>query len=71
MLHSCLFVLTADVCAANDRSLHVRVRVQLVKVDNENEIDMLSIVMRINRCLKLFFRDTSIFELVLVFFGNG
>ena len=44
-----------DVCAAvafsNDKNLHVCVRVQLVRVDNANEIDMLSIVMRINRCL--------------------
>ena len=46
-----------NVCAASayqkDVYLHPRVRVQIVNVTHENEMDMLSIVMRINRYLLL------------------
>ena len=47
------FVIQALLCAApayaNDPALHARVRVQLVNIDHGNEMDMMSIVMRINR----------------------
>ena len=44
-----VFHFAAFAAYQNDISLHPRVRVQLVKVDASNEVDMLSIVMRINR----------------------
>lgn len=44
-----LKVVSTALAFQNDPMLHPRVRVQLVKTDETNEADMLSIVMRLNR----------------------